>query len=175
MSNGKVIAVVGHTGAGKTTFVKKFSSRFKSSDTYCYMRITSDWEDKRIKAFTNFEHFIRVANTKKNKFFFIDEAVTCLPKKLVVKMDNPRHIHNQLADFLVNARKMNNFVFIGLHSVAQIPTEWLIPYLDYLVRFKTNDLMQYQSRRFSSFPEIAKSLIEIPEVEEYKPIILKLR
>lgn len=175
MSNGKVIAVVGDMGAGKTTFIKKYSARYRSDQTYCYMRLSTDWEDKKIITFTNFEQFIRVANKKKNKLFLIDEAFTCLPKRLNVKMDKPENIHNQLADFLVNSRKMNNFIFIILHSLSQIPTEWLVPYLDYIVRFKTNDLIQHQVQRFKSFPHIEKNLLDYPTIENFKPIILKLR
>lgn len=173
--SGKVIAVVGDLGAGKTSFIKKYSKKTKADQTLVYLRISTDWENENVITFTNFEAFIRTANRKKNKLFVVDEAFTCLPKRLNIKMDKPLNINNQLADFLVNSRKMNNFIFIILHSLAQIPTEWLIPYLDYIVRFKTNDLIEYQARRFKSFPNIEQSLLKNPVVKDFKPVILKLR
>ena len=90
-------------------------------------------------------------------------------------MNKPDDAHNLLADFLVSSRKMNRFVFIILHSLSQVPSEWLLPYLDYFVRFNTNDQLQYQIKRFSSYPEIANNLIEKPTLTKYKPEILKLR
>lgn len=177
MSNGKIILVVGDMGAGKTSFIKdRFSSKCKQKKSLCYVRIKTDWDDdNKIMKFTNFMNFLETANKKKDTLCLIDEAYTCLPKKLNISMDNPNHPHNKLADFLVNSRKMNNFVVIILHSLSQIPSEWLLMYVDYIVRFKTNDLLQYQIQRFKSFPNIANNLIQIPVVQDYKPIILKLR
>ncbi|MGZ3883553.1 MAG: ATP-binding protein, partial [Bacteroidia bacterium] len=165
MSNGKIVAVVGCTGEGKTTFVKKFSGG-TNKKVYCYLRIESDFIDSNTKVFTNFMDFLKEAHTKSNCVFIIDEAVTCLPKKLSVRMDKPNSPHNMLSDFLVNARKSNNFVFIIMHALAQVPTDWLIPYLDYFVRFNTNDMMQYQLQRFREFPEIVNNLITVPKVEK---------
>jgi archaellum biogenesis ATPase FlaH len=173
--NGKVIAIAGDLGAGKSTLVKKYSSLCKKKKVVCYLRIESDWEDNKIKKFTNFEEFLIYANKQTDTLFIIDEAFTCLPKKINVKMNNPKNIHNRLADFLVNCRKLNNFIFIIFHSLSQIPTEWLIPYLDYLIRYKTNDLLQYQIQRFKSFANIVKNLMEVQTVEDFKPITLKLR
>ena len=90
-------------------------------------------------------------------------------------MNKPNDMNNKLADFLVNCRKLNNFIFIIFHSLSQIPSEWLIPYLDYLIRYKTNDLLQYQISRFKSFANIVRNLIEVKTVPDFKPIILKLR
>ena len=175
MSNGKVSAIVGELGTGKTTYIKKFSEKCKRKKVVCYLRLNSDWEDKNIIKFTNFEEFLIYANKQKDTLFIIDEAFTCLPKKLNIKMNKPNDLNNKLADLLVNCRKLNNFIFIIFHSLSQIPTEWLIPYLDYLVRYKTNDLLQYQISRFKSFPNIANNLIEVQIIEKYKPVILKLR
>jgi len=173
--HGKVICLAGELGAGKTSYIKKFAAKAKAKQTVCYLRISDDWNDKNILTFTNFVQFIKYANTQTNTLFIIDEAFTCLPKKLNIKMDKPNDINNLLADFLVNCRKLNNFIFIIYHSLSQIPTEWLIPYLDYLVRFKTNDLLQYQITRFKSFANIVSNLMRYNTVEKYKPITLKLR
>lgn len=174
--NGKVIGVVGSTGEGKTSYIKKFAAKLKTKNTVCYLRITDDWKaTDGVRIFTNFMEFIDYANTQINTLFIIDEAFTCLPKKLLIKLGKPNDPHNKLADFLVNCRKLNNFLFIIFHAVSQIPSDWLVPYLDYLVRFATTDLLQYQITRFKAFPSIVASFIKFPKIPKYKPIILKLR
>lgn len=181
MSNGKVIVIVGATGEGKTTYIK---NKFKSDrQTICYLRIESDFEGNNVIRFTNFMYLLKHMRRKKNKKCFIDEAFTCLPKRLEIKMNNPDHPHNILADFLVNARKMNNFIVIILHSLKQIP-EWLPTYMDYLIRFNTNDQFKYQAQRFSAFTIIEESIKQQPLITEKiimngikitNPVILKLR
>jgi len=178
---GKVVILVGGTGEGKTTYSK---NKFKTDrQTICYLRIETDIEGKDLIKFTNFMSFLNFSKTKKNKKFFIDEAFSCLPKTLNIKMDNPEHPHNILIDFLLNARKLNNFIFIALHSCKQIP-DWLPTYCDYVIRFNTNDQFQYQAQRFISFPKFEESLRTEPFIKEKillagrkitKPKILKLR
>lgn len=177
MSNGKIIVIVGGTNQGKTTFIKKrFASQCKKKNILCYARMRTDFsEDKNINVHTNFMNFLNEANRENDTLCIIDEAFTCLPKRLNISMDNQNHPHNKLSDFLVNSRKANRFVIIIYHAFAQIPSEWLIPYLDYIVRFNTNDQMQYQVTRFKSFPNIADNLVSMPVVENYKPEILKLK
>lgn len=175
MSDGKVNCLVGDMGSGKTTFVTKNFCEKTKREILCYLRVRSDFPIKRAKVFTNFMDFIATANTKTNCIFFIDEAFTCLPKRLNIRPDKPDKIDNQLADFLVNARKLNNFVFIVYHSLNQVPTDWLISYLDYFVRFRTNDLMQYQFNRFSSFPNIIRSLQEKNITENFVYDVIKIR
>lgn len=173
--------MLGATGEGKTTYYK---NKFKSDrQTICYLRIPSDFEGENAIVFTNFMKMLHHIRTKKNKKVFVDEAWTCFPKKLEIKMDNQNHPHNILADYLVNARKMNNFFTCALHSFKQMP-EWMPTYLDYVIRFNTLDQFQYQAKRFSAFPIIEHSLTNEPIIKEKiilngititKPKILKLR
>ena len=173
--HGKVIGIVGQTGEGKTTYIKNKADKVRSKKIVCYLRVSDDWDDDNIIKFTNFIEFLKFANSQTNTLFIIDEAFTALPKKLSIKMGKPNDLHNQLADFLVNSRKLNNFIFIIYHSISQIPSDWLIPYLDYLVRFQTQDLLQYQIQRFKTFANIAENLRTNTTVQKYKPITLKLR
>lgn len=173
MSNGKVICLVGETGSGKTTYVKEWVSKSKK-ELIAYCRIREDIGMKG-KIYTNFLDFIEEANTKKDSHIFIDEAFTCLPKRLNIKPDKPENIHNQIADFLVNSRKLNNFVWILYHSLSQVPTDWIIPYLNYFVRFQTNDQLNYQLTRFSSFPNITNSLINYPTIDKFDCDEIKIR
>lgn len=158
MSFGKVNCLVGDTGTGKTTLIKQFAKAAGDKEIHCYVRIDGDFKIKNAKVYTNFAEFVSVTVRKKNSIIIIDEAFTALPNKLNVKMGKPHDLHNQIADLLVNARKMNNFIFIVYHSFSQIPTQWLIPYLHYLIIFRTNDLLQYQTQRFQSFPLIQQYL-----------------
>ena len=64
MSKGKVTAIVGELGTGKTTFIKNFAKKCKKK-IVCYLRLNSDWNDEDILTFTNFEEFINYANQRK--------------------------------------------------------------------------------------------------------------
>jgi hypothetical protein len=168
---GTITTIVGRPGEGKTTYIKTFSSGKKA---LCYCRIGSDFDDGKTIIFTDFIEFLDYANAENNIICYIDEAYTCLPKELRIKMGKPNDPHNKLADFLVNSRKMNRFVFIIFHGWFQIPT-WLLQYTDIIGRFNTNDQMQVQVNRFISFPEIVASLKEYPTLPKYKPQKIKLR
>jgi hypothetical protein len=174
--NGKVNCLVGDTGTGKTTLIKeKYCSKVKDKDIIAYVRLDDDFDIPKAIVYNNGIKFIQAAHRAKNSLIIIDEAWTLLPDKLNIKIDNPKHPHNMLADILVNARKMNNFVFIIYHAFSQVPTQWLIPYLHYFIIYRTNDLLQYQQQRFRSFPEISKYLSGQPIKQNYINKQLKLR
>lgn len=174
MSNGAVICVAGSTGEGKSTFVKqKFTSKHKR-ETLLYLTVRSDFEGAKVKKFTNFGELIKVARNKQNIVVIVDEAFTCLPEKLNIKMDKPDYIHNQFAEVLVNARKLNVLFIFLVHSLDQIP-KWLVRYLNWLIRFNTLDQFEYQEQRFKSFPIIVNSLKNKRSLPKFKPDILKLR
>ena len=176
MSKGKVNCLVGHTKTGKTTFIKeKFCNKVDNKEILAYVRIRDDFNIEGAKVYNNFEEFLRLVSKKKDSLIIIDEAWTALPQTINVSMGKPNKLDNILADFLVNAPKMNNFVFIIYHSFSQIPSKWLIPYLDFLIAFKTNDMYNVQIRRFTSYPEIARYLSGKPITENYIKKTLKLR
>lgn len=176
MSNGKVNCLVGDTGTGKTTLLKeKYCSKVTDKNIFAYVRLDDDFDIKNSQTYNNFMQFLTKIHRVKDSLIIIDEAWTALPEKLSIKINNPKHPHNMLADVLVNARKMNNFVFIIYHSFSQVPTQWLIPYLHYFIIYRTNDLLQYQYTRFKSFPEIAKYLKGKPIKENFVKKEIKLR
>jgi hypothetical protein len=176
MSKGKVNCLVGHTKTGKTTYIKEnYCSKVNDKDIIAYVRIRDDFDIKGANVYNNFEEFLRIASRKKDSLIIIDEAWTALPDKVNISMSKQNKLDNILANFLVNAPKMNNFVFIIYHSFSQIPSKWLISYLDFLIAFKTNDMYNVQIRRFTSYPEIAKYLSSKPITENYIKKTLKLR
>lgn len=173
--NGKVNALVGDLGAGKTTYIRNFVEKCKGRNVLCYLRIGSDFHIPGAKIYTDFLEFIKAAIKAVDSILIIDEAYTCLPKKLNIKLGKPSDPHNMLADILVNSRKLNNFIFIIFHSLSQIPTEWLVPYLDYIIRFITNDMLNVQAVRFKSFPSIVNNLLNVRINKKFEKSILKLR
>ena len=172
--NGKVIVIVGETGVGKTTYVKNLISKSKR-EIIAYTRIREDLIFKKAKVFSNFVEFIEKSNQKNNSILFIDEAFTCLPNHLLVKPDKPENIHNQIADLLVNARKLNNLIFIVYHALRQVPTQWLLNYINWFIRFQTTDQIEVQCRRFSSFNNIVSSLENHTEIEKFSYDEIKIR
>ena len=128
MGKGKVIDLVGHTRTGKTTFIKNnFCNKAPNKEIIAYVRLRDDFNIAGATVFNNFQEFLRYVSNKKDCLIIIDEGLTALPDKLNISMSNPNKLDNILADFLVNAPKMNNFVFIIHHAFAQIPYKWLIP------------------------------------------------
>jgi hypothetical protein len=177
VSAGKIAAIVGVTGAGKTSFIKdNFASQCTNKKILIYATVRSDFDDfPNAIVFTNFSDFLDAALKEKDALCIIDEAFSCLPDKLNIKPDKPKNIHNKIARFLTDSRKLNRFVIIIFHALAQVPTQWLLHYLDYFIRFTTQDLLQYQIQRFKSFPNIVQNLIKFPVLPKFTPHKLKMR
>lgn len=166
--NGKVNTLVGETGAGKGSFVKgklKISKRKK----YAYVRIKKDFPDD-VEQFTDFDLFLEKINTVKDSIIIIDEAFTILPNKINQNKKRDR----DLITFLVNARKLNNFVFIIYHAFNQVPI-WVISYSDFFIRFNTNDQLQFQRNRFLSYPLIVASIDSYNKIPKFEFDEIKIR
>jgi len=176
MSKGKVAAVAGVTGAGKTSFIKKEFAALTKKKILVYATVRSDFKDfPNAIIFTNFVEFIDAALKEKDCLCIIDEAFSCLPEKLNIRPDKPNSIDNKIARFLLDSRKFNRFVLILFHALAQVPTKWLLHYLDWFIRFTTQDLLQYQEQRFKSFPNIVENLKRFPVLPNFIPHKLKMR
>lgn len=168
---GKGAIIVGRRGEGKTTFLKETFLKKSKKDKYVFARVTDDYLDvPNVKLFTDFTEFLKVVKTKSDIIIVIDEAYTVLPKE--IRIGNVTD--ESIIVFLVNCRKLNNFVFIVNHSLKQTYL-WELDYADFFVRFNTNDLIQHQKNRFVSFEEITDSLERNPKINkfEYDEIIIR--
>lgn len=163
--------IVGDFGAGKTTMLKtRFISKSKK-EKLIYAVMRNDF-GKDVPYESDMKKYIDYAVKKANHLFIVDEASTFIPREQpdAAKKD----FDKKLITFFVNARKSNNLVFLVFHALEEVP-KWLIKYCDTFLRFRTNDMLQYQITRFGSFPNIVKSLKEIPTMQNFEYDEIKLR
>lgn len=171
MSAGKVNILTGGMGMGKTTYIKENFLKITKRKKYVFARVKNDYDDvENVQCFTDFEKFMSLVFNVTDSVVVIDEAYTVLPKELNVK----RKIDEMIAVFLVNSRKLNNFVFILNHSLKQTYL-WELDYTDTFIRFNTNDLIQHQRNRFISFPPVTDSLEAYPKMNKFEFDEIKIR
>lgn len=180
---GKVIVLAGDMGCGKTSLIaldyfaktnrKKYrfvrrSATLQNNPTPIQKRIFSELQ--KSKEYKDFIPFINKMITETNSIITIDEAFSVVPKQINVKNEEDE----KLMTLLVNTREANNFLFFIYHTLRDIPI-WLIGYADYFIRYRTNDLFQFQRNRFMSFPEIVKSIDENNITENFVYDEIKIR
>lgn len=166
--------VVGDFGAGKSSMLKtRFLNRSKK-EKLVYALMKKDMPDYPYES--DFRTYVKKSVRMANSLFVIDEASTCMPTEQpdVHKKGEAGIFNRNLLEWFLNARKCNNMVFIVYHAIEEIP-KWLVKYCDYFIRFRTNDMLQYQINRFRSFPNIVKSLKEIPTMENFEYDEIKIR
>lgn len=166
--DGKVILLTGAKGSGKTTLIKtKFLISKKNKLAY-----TLIGSDLNIPSESNFNKYLDKAVFLNNTIFIVDEASTAIPWR---RPDpTKREFDRKLVTWFLNSRKCNNYIFIVYHSIEEIP-HWLIKYLDYILRFRTTDLLQYQIQRFKSFDKIVESLKSYPHIQNFEYDEIKLQ
>ncbi len=152
-----VTVVIGDFGTGKTTYLKEKFLKHSKKKKLVYALISKDFGG--IPTFRNFKMYMNEASKMSDSVFIVDESATALPRKEPDPTKNP--FNYQLLCWFLNARKCNNSLFLVFHTMREVPI-WLIAYSDYFIRFRTNDLMQHQIMRFSSFPNVVKSLEKPP-------------
>jgi hypothetical protein len=163
-----VIIVVGDFGTGKTTLIKNYLLKAKGRKVKIFALVRNDYKEN---VYTDFKKYVYDVVNVKDTFCVIDEAKAVLPKKIP---DTPKPHIERFLKFLINARKLNNFVFIVFHALHEIPI-YLIGYADRFMRGRTNDLLQYQKNRFMSFPPVVKSIDDFPTLENFEFDDIKLR
>ena len=155
-----VITIVGDFGTGKTTLMKSMLEKTKQ-EKLVFALVRNDYQ---YPIYQDFKKYISMAVTKKDTAFVIDEARAVLPKK---DPDPKKKHEGELLRFFINARKLNNFIFIVYHALNEVPI-WLLNYSDKFIRFRTNDQIQYQVNRFRSFPTVTNSLLENPSMNNFE-------
>lgn len=169
---GIVTIVVGEMGSGKSEYLKNFIRSTKKKNIV-YGLLRQNFE--KLDFFTSdIRTFVRVAVTRSNTLFIIDEGKTALPKKDLQDYTWKKNSdEKKLLVWLENSRKLNNAVFISFKTLQSVPL-WLIGYSNYLTRFNSRDQMQYQKVRFKDYPQIVKSLISQPKMAEHCFVEIKI-
>ena len=166
-----VSIVIGGFGEGKTTMLKTNYLKKTKNKKRIYCLVKNDFADLGLQAERSFKVFVRDAVKQTNTMFVVDEARSALKHK---EPDAEKEHDRLLITWLLNARKYNNMVFIVFHSFHEIPV-WLLMYSHYILRFNTQDQLNYQRTRFSSYPNIVKSIDDFPTIQKYEYDEIKIR
>lgn len=166
-----IIIVVGEMGSGKTTEVKKRFVKPTKSQVKVYAPKPKDFaECGNIKVYKDFLYLLKSSYEDVDTLFIVDEAFTVIPKE---EPDIRKEKEKMMADWLVNSRKCNNFIFWVFHTFKQVPT-WALGYSEIVMRFNTKEQLQHQKLRFQSFPKLVASFDQYPTIPkfEYDTIVL---
>lgn len=157
-----VFVLAGEFGSGKTTLLKHYLKKIDpKKKRMLFALVKNDLGSDIIKSSKEF--FAEAVNSK-DTCMIIDEARIALPKSIP---DNPGEHDLRILTTFINARKLNNIIFIVYHSLGEIPL-WLLKYTDILLRFRTKDQLQYQRARFASFANIVESIDNFPSIEKFE-------
>lgn len=129
--------IVGGTGRGKTTFVKKMLSQVDKSRIEIY-DVNNEYKEFYDKDFTDFETFMNRVKDLKNKIVVFEEATIFF---------NNRGCDKILTDMLVRKRHTNNYVVLNFHSIRAIP-KYVYDLVNYVTIFKTNDSLKKVEESF---------------------------
>lgn len=126
----KLIAVVGNTQEGKTTFVKELIKTFEFLNLKIWsFDILQDFTNESEKTFIDKNLIISELKKVRNKIVIIDEATSFF---------NYRSFDNELNQ-LLQLKAHNNHLFIFCYHSLKFVPEFLQMYLNYLVLFRTGD------------------------------------
>jgi DNA helicase HerA-like ATPase len=120
--------IVGATGTGKTTFVKKLLKKASKQSLFIY-DVNNEYKEYFNYPFIYFEDFIESATRLKNGILVIEEATIFL---------NNRSSNENLKEILVRKRHTNLYVILVFHSMRSVP-RYIYELSNYITIFKTND------------------------------------
>lgn len=169
-----VVIIVGDFGAGKSTYLKNNFLNKTKKKKFVYALMKRDMPN--LPYYSDFVEMVSDGVKVTDSLFVIDEASTCMPREQPDTRKGGRKGEDAklILTWFLNARKCNNMIFIVYHALEEVP-KWLVKYSDYFVRFRTNDMLQYQINRFRSFPSIVQSLQKYPTLPNFKFDTVKLR
>jgi len=158
---------VGVSGAGKTTENKRIIELTKKQPLV-FATLMKDFPYPIIE---DFYDFMLLASKRKDSILFIDEAQNAFPHI----RPNPKNDHDaRVLAMFANARKLNNLILINFHEFGDVPP-WLVGKVAVIKRFKTQDDLTVQSRRFDRYPQLVECFQKYPEVKMHDHIELILR
>jgi len=126
----KAHIIVGSTGTGKTTFIKKLLSKIPSKQSIIIYDVNNEYKEFYPYKFNpDFEDFMeRIIKLEK---------VVCVLEESTIFLNN-RSCNNDLVNMLVRKRHTGNHYILVFHSLRAVP-RYIYELSNYITIFKTND------------------------------------
>lgn len=150
------IAVIGHTGRGKTEFTKKLL-RITNKPVFVY-DVNNEYfgEFHKNKGLPEMKDFLKEATKKTGTNILFEEATIFLSN--TGKIEEVRNI-------LVRKRHTQNNIFFVFHSLRSLPVE-IADLLDFIVLFHTNDRDTLIKSKFRDDLELTEMFDRVKEKTE---------
>jgi ABC-type phosphate/phosphonate transport system ATPase subunit len=132
----KAIIIVGATGTGKSTFVKKLISKVPNKKALFIYDINNEYKDYFPYPLLSVEEFMEKTQFISKGVFVLEEATIYL---------NNRSSNEYLTSLLVRKRHTNNTIIMVFHSMRSVP-RYIYELSNEIVIFKTNDSPDMTSR-----------------------------
>lgn len=164
--SGLLILVIGFTGKGKSTFVKKSVEGkrqliFDLNDEYKHLKYDNTLTQSRFIG--KYEDFVKVASNKKNTHVIVEDATGFFRGRA----------SSDTMQMLVKKRHTGNNYYFLFHGVNLVPKD-IISLTNVIVLFKTNDILKDVQKKF---PLIQKQFIELnnDSYPNFTPKIIKVQ
>lgn len=137
---GKAIIVVGGTGSGKTTFIKKTLAPLKGSETVLLYDVNNEYPEIYPFPLVNFQDFTTDAAKRIKSVIVFEEATIFLDSK---------GSNALVREMLVRKRHTQNTYFLLFHAFRFIP-RYIYNLCTDVILFKTNDPENLITTRFDN-------------------------
>lgn len=148
----KAFLIIGHTGRGKTTIVKKIISQFPDFKKMIY-DVNNEYSEFGTKAPPPIYEFTAAAAKAINSVIVFEEAT------IFFKHRTKGH---DVQNILVRKRHTSNIVIFVFHSLRSVPLE-ILDLIDYVYLLPTNDNINIIESKFSGNESIIEAFRKVHE------------